>query len=133
MMNHIFSLRFVIVIVGVFLASSALSFVVFSESPQQTAPPDSDKLIDKALGLSLDGHYEKAFEILKPLADKDVTRAQLYLAVAYYHGNGVKRNIPKALRLFLDLEDKNYEPGIVNTYLNLIGSLQSSDIHGPQS
>ena len=114
------------VIIGVFLASSALSFVLFSKQQPTTNPVHNDQLIDKALGLSLDGHYKQAFDILKPLAEQDVPRAKLYLAVAYYHGNGVPRDIPKALRLFLDLQDKNYEPGIVNTYLNLIGSLQLS-------
>lgn len=125
-MRHIFTARFIVVIVGVFLASSALSFVLFSKPQPVTNPVSNDELIDKALGMSLDGHYKQAFEILKPLAEQDVARAQLYLAVAYYHGNGVPRNIPKALGLFLKLQDKNYEPGIVNTYLNLIGSLQLS-------
>jgi len=119
-MSRIFSIKFVIVLLGIFLTSSALSYAYLSK-PQIE---NSDILIDKALGLSIDGQYEEAFTILKPLADKDVTRAQLYLAVAYYHGNGVRRDIPKALMLFLNLQDKDYEPGIVNTYLNLIGSLQ---------
>ena len=125
-MRHIFTVRFIVVIIGVFLASSALSFVLFSKQQPTTNPVQNDQLIDKALGLSLDGHYKQAFDILKPLADRDVSRAKLYLAVAYYHGNGVPRDIPKALRLFMDLQDKHYEPGIVNTYLNLIGSLQLS-------
>lgn len=119
-MSRIFSIKFIVVLLGIFLTSSALSYAFLSK-PQNE---NSDLLIDKALGLSIDGHFKEAFTILKPLADDDVTRAQLYLAVAYYHGNGVPRDIPKALFLFLKLQDKNYEPGIVNTYLNLIGSLQ---------
>ena len=119
-MSRIFSIKFVVVLLGIFITSSALSYAFFS-IPQNE---NSDALIDKALGLSLDGYYDEAFAILKPLADEDVTRAQLYLAVAYYHGNGVARDLPKAVLLFVKLQEKNYEPGIVNTYLNLIGSLQ---------
>ncbi|WP_455221852.1 hypothetical protein [Kaarinaea lacus] len=128
MISRIFTSRFIVLLIGVFLTSSALSYALLSQTNDldNNNNIDSDALIDKALGLSVDGYYEEAFAILKPLADKDVTRAKLYLAVAYYHGNGVSRDIPKALMLFLDLQDKNYEPGIVNTYLNLIGSLQLS-------
>ncbi|MCI0507405.1 MAG: hypothetical protein L0Z73_15030 [Gammaproteobacteria bacterium] len=126
MISRIFTGRFIALLLSVFVTSSAISYAILSPSHTEniTASEDSDKLIDLALGLSLDGYYDEAFSILKPLADKDVTRAKLYLAVAYYHGNGVPRDIPKALMLFLELQDKNFEPGIVNTYLNLIGSLQ---------
>lgn len=121
-MSRIFSIKFIVILLGIFITSSALSYAFLSKSHVETE--NSDILIDKALGLSVDGYYEEAFAILKPLAENDITRAKLYLAVAYYHGNGVPRDIPKALLLFLELQDKNYEPGIVNTYLNLIGSLQ---------
>jgi len=125
MFSRIFTSRFVVLLIGIFITSSALSFAFLSQSKSPAENNiDNDALIDKALGLSVDGYYEDAFAILKPLADKDITRAKLYLAVAYYHGNGTSRDIPKALMLFLELQDKNYEPGIVNTYLNLIGSLQ---------
>lgn len=126
MIGRIFSSRFIVLLVGVFVTSSALSYALLSQShiDDISGNDNNDALIDKALGLSVNGYYEEAFTILKPLADKGVTRAKLYLAVAYYHGNGVTRDIPKALMLFMDLQDKNYEPGIVNTYLNLIGSLQ---------
>lgn len=127
MISRIFTSRFIVLLISVFVTSSALSYAFLSQSQTDAVVSneiDNDALIDKALGLSVEGYYEEAFTILKPLADKDVTRAKLYLAVAYYHGNGVPRDISKALMLFLDLQDKNYEPGIVNTYLNLIGSLQ---------
>lgn len=125
MISRIFTSRFIVLLIGIFVTSSALSYAFLSQSESFISNNvDDDALIDKALGLSVDGYYEEAFAILKPLADKDITRAKLYLAVAYYHGNGVPRDIPKALMLFLDLQDKNYEPGIVNTYLNLIGSMQ---------
>ena len=119
-MGRIFTAKFIALIFVIFIASTAFSYTVLSDK----RPVNSDALIDKALGLSLDGYYKEAFDILEPLASKDVTRAQLYLATAYYHGNGVDKNIPKSLHLFLVLQDKKYEPGIVNTYLNLIGSLQ---------
>ena len=118
------------VILTVFIASSALSYALITNkqsavSAIRSTPdiaPDNDVLIDKALDLSVNGYYDQAFAILKPLADKDVTRAKLYLGVAYYHGNGVQRDIKKAKSLFLELNQKQYEPGIVNTYLNMIGS-----------
>lgn len=122
-MKQIFTAKFIMVIFVVFIASTALSYALLSDQ-QSGSSAEHDALIDKALGLSLDGYYKEAFDILEPLAARDVTRAQLYLATAYYHGNGVKRDLPKALFLLLTLQDKNYEPGIVNTYLNLIGSLQ---------
>ena len=125
-MGQIFTAKFIAVIFVVFIASSAFSYAVLSD--KQTVNR-SDALIDQALGLSVDGQYKEAFDILEPLANQGVTRAQLYLATAYYHGNGVAKNIPKALHLFLSLQDKNYEPGIVNTYLNLIGSLQLNQIN----
>ena len=126
MISRIFSSRFIVLLVGVFVTSSALSYAFLSQSyiDSITSNDNYDALIDNALELSVNGYYDEAFTILKPLADKDVTRAKLYLAVAYYHGNGAPRDIPKALMLFLELQDKHYEPGIVNTYLNLIGSLQ---------
>jgi TPR repeat protein len=125
MFSRVFTSRFIVLLLGVFITSSALSYAFLSQSKSPVNNNiDNDKLIDKALGLSVDGYYDDAFAILKPLANEDVTRAKLYLAVAYYHGNGTPRDIPKALMLFLELQDKNYEPGIVNTYLNLIGSLQ---------
>ena len=126
-MARIFTAKFIVFIFVIFVASTALSYALLSNQQPKNSEDiavDSDVLIDKALGLSLDGYYKEAFDILLPLAEKDVTRAQLYLATAYYHGNGVVKNIPKSLYLFLALQDKNYEPGIVSTYLNLIGSMQ---------
>lgn len=123
-MGQIFTAKFMVVILVVFIASTALSYALLSDQQNSGSDTKSDMLIDKALGLSNDGYYKEAFEILEPLAAKGVTRAQLYLATAYYHGNGVKQDLPKALFLLLALQDKNYEPGIVNTYLNLIGSLK---------
>ena len=120
-MGRIFTAKFIVVIFVVFVASTAFSYTVLSD---RNSDAKSDELIDKALGLSVDGYYDEAFNILKPLSDEGVTRAQLYLATAYYHGHGVKRDLPKALFLLLELQDKNYEPGIVNTYLNLISSLK---------
>ena len=81
-----------------------------------------DKLIDAALQYSLEGKYYDSAQILIPLAQQGVTRAQLYLAVAYYHGHGVERDRGKAQQMFFALQEQNYERGIVNTYLNLIGS-----------
>jgi len=81
-----------------------------------------DEQIDLALGYSIDGNHAQSVRLLAPLAENGVDRAKLYLGVAYYHGNGVTKNKKKAQGLFFDLQKSNYELGIVNTYLNLIGS-----------
>jgi TPR repeat protein len=82
-----------------------------------------DQEVDRALQFSLEGKYYESANILIPLAKKGYDRAQLYLAVAYYHGHGVDRDKKKAEQLFFELQRKNFEPGIVHTYLNLLGSL----------
>jgi TPR repeat protein len=85
-----------------------------------------DALIDNALQYSIDGNHIEAVKILKPLADHGVLRAQLYMGVAYYHGNGIKKDWQKAQDIFFQLQSQHYEMGIVNTYLNLLGSLQQT-------
>jgi TPR repeat protein len=92
-------------------------------TPETTSLENADDQVDQALQYSLDGKYFDAANILIPLAQRGFSRAQLYLAVAYYHGHGVSRDRKKAEQMFFDLRNKNYEPGIVNTYLNLLGSL----------
>lgn len=85
---------------------------------------DADALVDQALDYNLDGQYKKAVDILTPLAEKGISRAQLYMAVAYYHGNGVNKNYAKAKEIFFHLQDKQYETKIVATYLNLLGMME---------
>lgn len=84
-----------------------------------------DQLIDQALEYSLNGAYDQSFPIFKRLTEQNVIRAKLYLAVAYYHGHGVPKNKQNAKSLFLELQKKNYETGIVHTYLNLIAYSES--------
>jgi TPR repeat protein len=107
--------------------ASQTSELATAENPQQSLSPDVqaryDKEVDRALQFSLEGKYYEAAQILIPLAKKGFDRAQLYLAVAYYHGHGVDRDKKKAEQLFFELERKQYEPGIVHTYLNLLGSI----------
>lgn len=127
-MSNIFTAKFLAIVATVFLLSSALSYAFLAKDKPQphTAVPaikdeiNADGAIDQALEFSLNGAYDKSFPILKYLADKNVTRAKLYLAVAYYHGQGVTRDRNKAKELFLELQEMEYEPGIVNTYLSLI-------------
>ena len=139
-MSNIFTMRYLMVISAVLVLSSAFSYKFLSPrnnisveampasseiaagSHVANAPSaaNADFLIDQALEFSLNGAYDESFPILKELADKDVTRAKLYLAVAYYHGHGTAKDKAKAKSLLLELQHKNYEMGIVNTYLNLI-------------
>ena len=132
-MGNIFTGRFLMIITGVLVLSSAFSYTFLdksrtavpsmmqsSSSPAANVNNNVDARIDEALEYSLNGQYQESFPILKELADADVTRAKLYLAVAYYHGHGTEKNKAIAKTLMLELQNKNYEPGIVNTYLNLI-------------
>ena len=130
-MGNVFTAKFLIIIAAVFMLSTALSYHFLNEDPQPnnvataahpaiTSEINADGAIDEALEFSLNGSYDKSFPILKYLAEKNVTRAKLYLAVAYYHGQGTERDRNKAKALFLELQEKGYEPGIVNTYLSLI-------------
>lgn len=83
-----------------------------------------DQTIDEALGHSINGNHKAAIHILSPLAEKGSARAKLYIATAYYHGNGVQKDRSKAKNLFFELQKLDYEPHIVNTYLNLLGSME---------
>ncbi len=121
-MGKLFTIKFSVIIVLIFILSSALSYALLSNSPAHQPPFNADSAIDSALEYSLNGAYNQSFPILKQLADQDFVRAKLYLAVAYYHGQGVPRDREQAKTLFLELHDKNYEAGIVSTYLNLLGS-----------
>ena len=140
-MANIFTTRFLIVMALVLLVSSVFSYTFLGPkqptaatgAPQHTSnnshqdpavavmdSRNADQLIDQALEHSLNGAYDQSFPILKQLSDNNVTRAKLYLAVAYYHGHGVPKSKSSAKTLLLELQEKNYEMGIVNTYLNLI-------------
>lgn len=142
MAQPIFTLKYVLLLSAIFTASWAAAHFYSKPVPdssqaivQKTSADESilprelqqeyDKQVDRALQFSLEGKYYESAQILFPLAQTGFDRAQLYLAVAYYHGHGVQRNKKKAEQLFFQLQRKNYEPGIVHTYLNLLGSLPS--------
>lgn len=129
-MGNVFTARFLLTVAGLFVLSSALSYSFLSKDNSQPSSSsynddinkqnNVDTVIDQALEFSLDGAYDKSFPILQHLANKNITRAKLYLAVAYYHGQGVPRDRDKAKEIFLELQQLDYETGIVNTYLSLI-------------
>lgn len=134
MAQPIFTLKYVMSLTAILLASwMAVSWYSKQssnnpvenqiESTVNVPTRNYDSEVDRALQFSLEGKYFESANILIPLAQKGFSRAQLYLAVAYYHGHGVNRDRKKAEQLFFQLQNKNYEPGIVHTYLNLLGSL----------
>ena len=142
MAQSIFTLKYILLLTAILTASWAAAHFYYNPVPSsglhtlgqaeesimssgkmQVLQQNYDKEVDRALQFSLEGKYFEAANILIPLAEKGFDRAQLYLAVAYYHGHGVDRNKKKAEQLFFELQRKNYEPGIVHTYLNLLGSL----------
>ena len=141
MAQPIFTLKYILILAAILFASWATAHFYYNpalnssqtageatalttNSAQQNSLHENyDKDVDRALQFSLEGKYYEAAHILIPLAQTGFDRAQLYLAVAYYHGHGVDRDKKKAEQLFFELQRKNYEPGIVHTYLNLLGSL----------
>jgi len=138
MIGSIFTPKYILLIAIVFSVSSILSISLsrmnqgtvdssteISDTASQTTDfASNDKQIDTALGFAVNGNHHEAVKILLPLAEKGVIRAKLYLATAYYHGNGVKKDREKARTLFFELQQANFEPHIVNTYLSLLGSPQ---------
>lgn len=130
-----------IIFVSVLFAASSIASISLSHKGGNSQPQsatnsagsakntsladDRDAEIDLALGYAVNGNHLDAVKILQPLAEQGVVRAQLYLATAYYHGNGVSQDREKARQLFLRLQAANYEPHIVGTYLNLLGSPRS--------
>jgi len=133
MIGSIFTPKYILVVAVLFAISSFVTISLSHKGDSESkgamdatiglsASGSSDSQIDKALGYAIDGNHAEAVRILQPLAEKGVIRAKLYLATAYYHGNGVARDREKARQLFFDLQAANYEPHIVNTYLSLLGS-----------
>lgn len=141
MARQIFTIKYILLLSAILSASWAAAHFyyqpVLNQAPiaEQALDPESgavqpasmqvdyDNEVDRALQFSLEGKYFESAQILIPLAKKGFDRAQLYLAVAYYHGHGVERDKKKAEQLFFELQRKNFEPGIVHTYLNLLGSI----------
>ena len=133
--QSIFTVKYILLLTAILFASWAGAHFYYkptlqspvmalsAESAADSLQENYDKEVDRALQFSLEGKYYESAQILIPLANKGFDRAQLYLAVAYYHGHGVDRDKKKAEQLFFELQRKNYEPGIVYTYLNLLGSL----------
>ncbi|NOZ51735.1 MAG: SEL1-like repeat protein [Gammaproteobacteria bacterium] len=122
MHKKIFTTKYTLFLVSLLLVSWAIGYILIP-TKNQPAGSDVNAKIDAALQYNLNGNYIESVKILYPLAEKEIPRAQLYLGVAYYHGHGVNRDYDKAKALFFKLQNTNYEPSIVNTYLNLLGSL----------
>lgn len=119
MSSQIFTPRYLIIITSILVISSFGAYSLSTNNPTLNNI-EYDKKIDTALGYSINGDHTDAIKILYPLAQRGVPRAKLYLGVAYFHGNGVKKDYQHAKDIFFELQQLNYEPHIVNTYLNLI-------------
>jgi serine/threonine protein kinase len=64
------------------------------------APPSTSELLARADSASARGAHDEAVAILKPLAEKQNSRAQVKLADLYAQGKGVDRSDEEALRLY---------------------------------
>ncbi|HJS38793.1 MAG TPA: serine/threonine-protein kinase [Burkholderiales bacterium] len=74
--------------------------VVPAPAPKPPAPPTTSELLARADGAVAKGAYEDAAAILKPLAEKQNSRAMVKLGNLHLDGKGVERNDQEALRLF---------------------------------
>lgn len=74
-----------IIILGCNLNVSAQTTDLDATTPYHQAVKEYDR-----------GNYEKAFAQFKPLAEQGDTKAQLYLAICYSNGEGVRRNYQEA-------------------------------------
>jgi len=68
--------------------------------PAPPAPPTTAELLARADAAVTRGAYEEALAILKPLAEKQNSRAMVKLGGLHLDGKGVERNDREALRLF---------------------------------
>jgi hypothetical protein len=68
--------------------------------PPPPAPPTTSELLARADAAVAKGAYEDALAILKPLAEKQNSKAMVKLGDLHLQGKGVERNEPEALRLF---------------------------------
>jgi serine/threonine protein kinase len=69
-------------------------------APTPPPPPSTNELLARADSAVAKGAYEDALAILKPLAEKQNSRAMLKLGNLHLEGKGVERNDQEALRLF---------------------------------
>ena len=69
-------------------------------APPPPAPPTTSELLARADGAVARGAYDDALAILKPLAEKQNSRAMVKLGNMHLDGKGVERNDQEALRLF---------------------------------
>jgi TPR repeat protein len=122
MFSTIFTPRYLLFIIAI-LAISSFATYTLSTNTVATDGIEIDKQIDKALSHSLNGNHTDAIKLLFPLAHRGIPRAKLYLGVAYFHGNGVPKDHKRSQDLFFELQKLEYEPHIVSTYLNLLGSM----------
>ncbi|HSA88399.1 MAG TPA: serine/threonine-protein kinase [Burkholderiales bacterium] len=74
--------------------------VVPAPAPKPPAPPTTSELLARADSAVTRGAYEDALAILKPLAEKQNSRAMVKLGNLHLDGKGVERNDQEALRLF---------------------------------
>jgi serine/threonine protein kinase len=69
-------------------------------APPPPAPPTTSELLARADGAVARGAYDDALAILKPLAEKQNSRAMVKLGNLHLDGKGVERSDQEALRLF---------------------------------
>lgn len=68
--------------------------------------------------------FKKAVHYFEEAASKNSSQAKLMLAWCYYKGEGVKKNVPKAFELYLNLASTkkispNMKPDVAAAQLNL--------------
>ena len=67
---------------------------------EELAQLKQKQLIQDGIGAYYDGDYNKSFEILYPLAEEGVTRAQFRIGVMYRYGRSVAKNLDLSEKWF---------------------------------
>ena len=80
--------------------------------------------IEKGLAAAKRGDYAAALRELRPLADQGNARAQYFLGVLYFEGNGVTQDVAKAAEWFrkaAEQGDVNAQPSLGAMYARGLG------------
>jgi len=69
-----------------------------------------DRAIDQALAFDKKGEYDKENQLLRPLAERGVPRAQFDLGGSYANGQGVTKDDARAMEWYRKAADQGFAP-----------------------
>lgn len=96
-------------------------FLLLAVSPATQAHAQTNE-VDAARLAYLDGHYEEALKVLIPAAEAGNANAQNIVAIAYENGNGVAKDVRKAMEWY----EKSVAQGFSKAEFNLATLLREA-------